>query len=60
MPVEAVDVEDEDEIAAVIAAAIAMMDEGGNGLRVKSIRRIGTSAPAWNAAGRRDYLTSRY
>ena len=32
----------------------------GTGLRVKSIRRVGSNAPAWNAAGRREYLGSRY
>lgn len=52
--------EDEEEIAAVIAAAVAMFEENGTGLRVKSIRRVGSNAPAWNAAGRREYLGSRY
>ena len=59
-PAPAAQSEDEEEIAAVIAAAVVMFEENGTGLRVKSIRRVGSNAPAWNAAGRREYLGSRY
>ncbi len=60
--VKAVEADDDEEIAVVIAAAIAMLESesGSNGLRVRSIRRIGSNAPVWSAAGRRDYLGSRY
>ncbi len=54
---EMADMADE-EIAAVIAAAVAAMD-GGSGLVVRSIRRIGVNVPQWNAAGRTDIINTR-
>lgn len=51
-----------DEIVAVITAAItAMMDAEGSkgGFVVRSIRRVGSTAPAWNRAGREEQVYSR-
>lgn len=51
-----------DEIIAVITAAItAMMDAEGakGGFVVRSIRRVGSTAPAWNRAGREEQVYSR-
>lgn len=38
--------DDDDEIAAVLAAAVLMLgqESGGNGLRVRSIRRVGANS----------------
>ena len=59
-PVAAAADEDE-EIAAVIAAVIAMYAaEGGNGLIVRSVRRVGMNTPAWSASGRQEYMGTRY
>ena len=58
--VEFADNEDEEEIAAVIAAVVAMMSESGNGLVVRSVRRVGKNTPAWSASGRQEYMDTRY
>lgn len=58
----AAEVEDQDEIAAVIAAVMAMLEQTQKrpeGFVVRSIRRVGTQAPAWNAAARRENLFTR-
>ena len=52
--------ENDDEIAAVIAAAIAAFTSGENSsstynLRIKSFRRISTSRSAWNSESRGGY-----
>ena len=52
--------EDEEEIAAVIAAVVAMMSESGNGLVVRSVKRVGKNTPAWSASGRQEYMDTRY
>ena len=57
-PVET-NVTNEDELIAVIAAAIAMMGEEGKGLVVRRVRRI-SNASAWNKAGREEQVYSRY
>lgn len=59
-PAPAAAQEDEDEIAAVIAAVVAMMSEPGNGLVVRSVRRVGSNTPAWSASGRQEYVNTRY
>lgn len=59
-PAPAAAQEDEDEIAAVIAAVVAMMSESGNGLVVRSVRRVGSNTPAWSASGRQEYVNTRY
>lgn len=51
---------DDEEIAAVIAAVIAMYSESGNGLVVRSVRRVGSNTPAWSASGRQEYINTRY
>lgn len=53
-------VEDDAEIAAVIAAVVAMMSESGNGLKIRSIRRVGKNNTGWNESGRQEYLGTRY
>ena len=53
-------VEDDPEIAAVIAAVVAMMSESGNGLKIRSIRRVGKNNTGWNESGRQEYLGTRY
>ena len=53
-------VEDDAEIAAVIAAVVAMMSERGNGLKIRSIRRVGKNNTGWNESGRQEYLGTRY
>ena len=59
-PAPAAAQEDEDEIAAVIAAVVAMMSESGNDLVVRSVRRVGSNTPAWSASGRQEYVNTRY
>ncbi|MBR4081319.1 MAG: OadG family protein [Clostridia bacterium] len=50
----------EDELIAVIAAAIAMMTaEESRGFVVRRVRRI-SNAPVWNKAGREEQVYSRY
>ncbi|MDR2514558.1 MAG: hypothetical protein LBD02_05030 [Christensenellaceae bacterium] len=49
-------------IAAAIAAVYLMLEQSGvssNGLRVKSVRRVGVNIPAWGAAGRRENVSTR-
>lgn len=53
-------VEDDAEIAAVITAVVAMMSESGNGLKIRSIRRVGKNNTGWNESGRQEYLGTRY
>lgn len=53
-------VEDDAEITAVIAAVVAMMSESGNGLKIRSIRRVGKNNTGWNESGRQEYLGTRY
>lgn len=61
VPVQAAaPVEDDAEIAAVIAAVVAMMSESGNGLKIRSIRRVGKNNTGWNESGRQEYLGTRY
>ena len=51
----------EDEVIAVIAAAVAAMAAAeGTRLAVKSFRRVGSQAPAWNRAGRQDIIANRF
>lgn len=59
-PAPVVAQDDEEEIAAVIAAVIAMYAESGNGLVVRSVRRVGLNTPAWSNSGRQEYINTRY
>ena len=53
--------DDEDEVIAVIAAAVAAVAAAeGTRLAVKSFRRVGAQAPAWNRAGRQDIIANRF
>lgn len=59
----AVQVADNGEIVAAIAAAIAMMEaeSGTDGrLVVRSIRRVSRNIPAWGQAGKNEQVYSRY
>ncbi|MCR4442534.1 MAG: OadG family protein [Peptococcaceae bacterium] len=54
----ALDTEKDDEIAAVISAAIAYMTQGSTVIKV--IRRLpGANAPAWSGAGRMETMNLR-
>ncbi len=52
--------ENEEEIVAVIMAAIAnCLNTSTYNLNIKSIRRVGNAAPAWNAASRRENVENQ-
>ena len=58
---QAASADEDEEIAAVIAAAVALMaQEGANGLVVRSVRRVGANTPAWSLSGRQEYVNTRY
>lgn len=48
-----------DELIAVITAAVAMMMEGGSGFTVRRVRRV-NNAPAWQKAGREEQICSHF
>jgi len=50
-----------EELAAAITAVILCAVEPGasNGIRIRSIRRVGVNAPVWNIAGRQTYISSK-
>jgi sodium pump decarboxylase gamma subunit len=50
--------EDEETVAAIMAAITAFMGQG-NGFRLRSIRRAGRNSPSWNLSGRDEYLATR-
>ena len=50
-----------DELIAVITAALAAFNKDGNKTRVvRSVRRAAAKTPAWAKAGRADQLASRF
>ncbi len=52
---------DDSELIAVLTAAIAAsLNTSTYHLNIKSYRRIDTTAPAWNRAGLRDVIDSRF
>jgi len=51
--------ENDDELIAVITAAIACMMEEGTTFAVRHVKRVHT-APAWQKAGREEQIYSRY
>ena len=58
---QAASADEDEEIAAVIAAAVALMaQEGANSLVVRSVRRVGANTPAWGLSGRQEYVNTRY
>lgn len=54
------DVDDEELIAVLTAAVAASLNTSTYNLQIKSYRRIGNSSPAWNQAGLRDTIDSRF
>lgn len=52
---------DEEELIAVLTAAVAAsLNTSTYHLHIKSYRRIGNNAPAWNQAGLNDVINSRF
>lgn len=52
--------EDDDELIAVLTAAVAAsLNTSTYNLRIKSFRRIGQNAPAWNAVSRKEQLENQ-
>lgn len=53
--------ENEEELIAVLTAAVAAsLNTSTYNLKIKSFRRIGNTAPAWNKAGLNDTINSRF
>lgn len=52
-------VKDDDELIAVITAAVSCMMEEGTSFTVRHVRRI-SNAPAWQKAGREEQIYSRF
>ena len=56
-----VETEDDEEIIAVLTAAIAAsLNTSTYNLRIKSFRRVANNAPAWNKAGLNETINSRF
>ena len=52
---------DEGTLLAVLTAAVAaVMNTSTSRLNIKSYKRVGDTAPAWNKAGVRDIIDSRF
>ena len=58
-PAAAPAVQSNDELIAVITAAVAAMMGEGNGFTVRRVRRI-NNTPAWAKAGREEQIYSRF
>ena len=55
------DVDDEEELIAVLTAAIAAsLNTSTYNLKIKSYRRVSSNAPAWKRAGLTDTINSRF
>lgn len=53
--------EDNTELIAVLTAAVAAsLNTSTYNLKIKSFRRIGNSAPAWNRAGMNEVINTRF
>ncbi len=60
-PVQSVQPTDDTQLIAVLAAAVAAsLGTTVSGIKIKSYRRVSASAPAWNRAGIRDVIDSRF
>ena len=60
-PVIQADEMDDEELVAVITAAIAAsLNTSTYNLRIKSLRRIDNKQPAWNRAGVRETINNRF
>ena len=58
---ETEEAEDEDELIAVLTAAIAAsLNTSTYNLNIKSYRRIGNNRPEWNKAGLKDTIGNRF
>ena len=58
---EVVETEDDEEIIAVLTAAIAAsLNTSTYNLKIKSFRRVANNAPAWNKAGLNETINSRF
>ncbi len=59
--VKAVENEDDEELIAVLTAAIAAsLNTSTYNLKIRSYRRISNNTPAWNKAGIKETIESRY
>ncbi len=57
----AVQEEDDEELIAVLTAAVAAsLNTSTYNLRIKSFKRVGNNAPAWNKAGLNETINSRF
>lgn len=52
--------EDEELIAVITAAVAASLNTSTYNLNIKSLRRVGNAAPAWNKAGLNETINSRF
>ncbi len=52
--------EDEELIAVITAAIAASLNTSTYNLRIKSLRRVDNNQPAWNKAGIRETINSRF
>jgi len=52
--------DDEELIAVLTAAVAASLNTSTYKLQIKSYRRVGNSAPAWNQAGLQETINSRF
>ncbi len=60
-PIEQVVNEDEEELVAVISAAIAAaLNTSMNNIRVTNIRRVPDNTPTWGKVGRNDVMNARF
>ena len=59
-PPEEQPTEDPNLIAVLAVAVAASLNTSAYNLKIKSYRRIDNNAPAWNRAGLRDAIDSRY
>ena len=57
---EVLNEEDPNLIAVLAAAVAASLNTSAYNLKIKSYRRVGNNAPAWNKAGLRDTIDSRF
>jgi sodium pump decarboxylase gamma subunit len=52
--------DDEELIAVLTAAVAASLNTSTYNLKIKSYRRVGNNAPAWNKAGLEENINSRF
>ena len=58
--VEVNETDDEELIAVITAAIAASLNTSTYNLKIKSFRRVGSVAPAWNKAGLNETINSRF